>query len=48
MQFDAAKEHFHVLDRWDAEGEGFSLLGVDFEENLTMEREVHELANRCH
>ena len=48
VQFDAAKEHFHVLDRWEPEGEGFGLLGVEFEENLAMEREVQELADRCH
>ena len=37
-----------MLDRWNPEGEGFGLLGVEFEENSCMETEVHELATRCH
>ena len=48
VQFDATKEHLHVLDRHTPEGEGFELLGVDFDEKLTMQKEVDELANRCH
>ena len=48
MEFDASKEHLHVLDRREPEGEGFALLGVEFDESLSMQKEVDDLANRCH
>ena len=40
VQFDAAKESMHILDQWEPVGEGFELLGVEFDEGLTMERKV--------
>ena len=46
-EFDVGKESTHVLDRWEPEGDGFSLLGVEFDESLSMEKEIRELANRC-
>ena len=30
------------------QGEGFALLGVEFDESLSMQKEVDDLANRCH
>ena len=48
VAFDAAKEHFHVLNRWEPVGGGFALLGVEFDEQLSMQKEIDELANRCH
>ena len=29
-------------------GDGFALLGVEFDEQLSMQKEIDELANRCH
>ena len=48
VQFDASKESMHILDRWEPESEGFSMLGVEFDGALTMENEVEDLANRCY
>ena len=48
VQFDASKESMHVLDRRQPEGDGFGLLGVEFDEALEMHKEIDELATRCH
>ena len=36
-----------MLDRWRPEEEGFTQLGAVFDEKLTMEAEVDDLANQC-
>ena len=47
VQFDAGKESFHVLCRDEPEGEGFKLLGVEFDEQLAMDKEVDNLVRLC-
>ena len=47
VQFEPAKESFHVLSRADPAGESFKLLGVTFDTKLLMADEVHSLVTEC-
>ena len=44
VKFDAGKEHQLILSRHNPHGDGFALLGVDFDTKLLMSSAVHDLA----
>ena len=48
VQFDAAKESFHVLSRRTPEGDDFKMLGVDWDTKLTMAKQAEKLAQKCY
>ena len=43
VAFDAAKESRHILSQSDPSGNGFKMLGVTFDEQLTMSEAVGEI-----
>ena len=47
VKFDAGKEHQLVLSRCNPHGNGFTLLGVDFDTKLLMTSTVHNLVKDC-
>ena len=48
VTFDAGKESFHVLHRRFAHGGPFKILGVIFDEKLTMELAINEISAKAH
>ncbi len=44
VEFDAGKESMHVMSRRSPMGNGFQLLGVQFDEKLLMAHEVESVA----
>ena len=47
VKFDAGKEHQLILNRHSPHGDGFALLGVDFDTKVLMSSAVHDLARKC-
>ena len=48
VQFEAAKETFHVLSRRNPDGEDFKMLGVEWDTKLTMKKQAEKLAQKCY